>query len=520
MKRSSGILMPISSLPSAYGIGTLGREAYAFADQLKKAGQEYWQILPLAVTSYGDSPYQSFSTFAGNPYFIDLEKLIEDELLTEEECDAADFGMSETSIDYGKLYENRYDLLRRAYERDLATRQSEGYREFAEGNSWWLEDYALFMAVKDHFGGKPWLEWDEDIKMRDHDALSRYWNELIQDIHFQIYLQYRFRVQWDQLHQYVNSLGIKIIGDMPIYVSQDSADAWASCDLFMFDEARNPILVAGCPPDAFSATGQLWGNPIYRWENHRNQGYHWWITRVWGALQLYDVVRIDHFRGFDEYYTIKAGEKTAMHGQWIKGPGQELFAAIRQAFGDAPIIAEDLGYITPSVRKLLADCGYPGMKVLQFAFDSREPSEYLPHTYTRNCVVYTGTHDNDTLVGWYTKGLSKEDRAYAHEYLHLPEDATPQELCWEFIRAAMMSVADLCVVPMHDFLELGSEARINFPSTVGTNWKWRMEKNAFTDKLAEKILRMTRLYGRTAPLPRKPEKAKKKAQKDAPKEAE
>ena len=496
MERASGILMPISSLPSKYGIGTLGKEAYAFADQLVAAKQKYWQILPLAVTSYGDSPYQSFSTYAGNPYFIDLEQLIEEGLLTAEECDAVDFGDDPTSIDYGKMYAGRYPLLRKAYQNDLKTRETDAYRQFALKNSKWLEDFALFMALKSHFGGIPWSEWEDDIKMRRPKAMHRYWTELIDDVNFQIYIQYKFYEQWHKLKEYVNDLGIKLIGDMPIYVSADSADAWANGDLFMFDERMNPTLVAGCPPDAFAATGQLWGNPIYRWDVHKESGYEWWIARVKGALELYDVVRIDHFRGFDEFYTIKAGEKTAMNGKWMKGPGIELFNAINAAVGKAPIIAEDLGYITDSVKKLLKDSGYPGMKLLQFAFDSREASDYLPHGYPHNCVVYTGTHDNDTLVGWYKTGLSKEDKAFAQDYLHLPVDGKPEDMCWEFIRAAFMSVADLAMVPMHDYLELDSDARINYPSTVGTNWKWRMKKGAFTEEVAEKIAHFVKLYGR------------------------
>ena len=496
MQRSSGILMPISSLPSKYGIGTLGKEAYAFADMLVKAKQKYWQILPLAVTSYGDSPYQSFSTYAGNPYFIDLEILIEEGLLTAEECDAVDFGGHPEYVDYGKMYEGRYPLLRKAFENDMKTRESDEYREFCLKNSKWLEDYALFMALKTHFGGKAWTEWDEDIKLRKPKAMYHYWSLLIDDVNFQIYIQFKFYQQWGKLKAYCNELGIDMIGDMPIYVSADSADTWANGDLFMFDERMNPTLVAGCPPDAFSATGQLWGNPIYRWETHRQQGYAWWIDRVKGALELYDMVRIDHFRGFDEYWAIPAGDDTAMNGKWMKGPGIELFNAINAVVGKAPIIAEDLGYITASVKQLLADSGYPGMKLLQFAFDSREASDYLPHGYPNNCVVYTGTHDNDTLVGWYTSGLNAEDKALAQEYLHLPVDGKAEDMAWEFIRAAFMSVADLAMVPMHDYLELGSEARINFPSTVGSNWKWRMKKDAFTDELAAKVARFTELYDR------------------------
>lgn len=494
--RAGGILLPITSLPSRYGVGCFSKEAYEFVDFLVEAGQRYWQILPLGPTSYGDSPYQSFSTFAGNPYFIDLEQLIEEGVLTEKECRACDFGSDPEKVDYGKLYKSRFRLLRSAYERSHVE-QNEEFHAFLEHERYWLKDYAIFMAVKDRFEGHSWNEWAEDIRLRFAYSLDYYQRELYFDIEFYEYMQFLFFKQWKSLKEYANGKGIQIIGDIPIYVAYDSADAWAHPELFQFDEQRQPVAVAGCPPDGFSATGQLWGNPLYRWEHHRETGYGWWVQRISKCFELYDMVRIDHFRGFDEYYSIPFGQETAEFGHWEQGPGIDLFHVLRQRLGDQPIIAEDLGYVTPTVKRLVHDSGYPGMKVLEFAFDSRDSSDasdYLPHNYIRNCVVYTGTHDNETVLGWLGS-IEKEEKQRVREYLDRPDDSN-RELAIQLIRVAVASVADLCVIPMQDYLGLDNRARINQPSTLGKNWKWRLQKASLTSQMAQDICHLMTLYGR------------------------
>ncbi len=493
MKRASGILLPVSSLPSKYGIGCFSKEAYKWIDQLKKAGQSYWQILPLAPTSYGDSPYQSFSSFAGNPYFIDLEELIEEGVLTRKECNAVDFGDNAGFVDYGKMYENRFPLLRLAYERSNIS-ENPDYIKFIEENAYWLDDYALFMAVKIRFDGAPWSEWAEDIKRRWPFALDYYRRECYFDIEFYKYLQFTFNKQWMKLKAYANENGIEIIGDIPIYVAVDSADAWASPELFQFDEDFQPTAVAGCPPDAFSADGQLWGNPLYRWDYHKYTDYAWWAKRMAQSFTMYDVVRIDHFRAFDEYYSIPYGDETAVNGKWVQGPGIDLFKALERKLGKKQIIAEDLGFQTPTVEKLLADSGYPGMKVLEFAFDPREKTNYLPHSYDRNCVVYTGTHDNETLVQWY-KGLDKASRNFAEEYM-ANAHISAEEKYWDFVRLAMMSSANTCITPVQDIMGLDEEARINHPSTLGKNWKWRMDSKMLTKDLITKVYKLTKISER------------------------
>lgn len=491
--RASGILMPVFSLPSRYGIGSFSKSAYQFVDMLKRAGQKYWQILPLCPTSYGDSPYQSFSTYAGNPYFIDLDQLIEEKLLTRKECQACDFGDDPQDIDYGKLYESRFKLLRKAYERANVGEDQE-FEAYRRENAWWLDDYALFMAVKDRFDGVAWNEWAEDIRLRWSNAMDYYRRELYYEIEFYSYLQFVFMKQWKKLKNYANINGIEIIGDIPIYVAFDSADAWANPELFQFDSENLPTAVAGCPPDGFSADGQLWGNPLYRWDYHRETGFDWWIHRIAYCSELYDVVRIDHFRGFDEYYSIPYGDTTARNGHWEKGPGIALFEAAKNRLGELNIIAEDLGYITDSVKKLVADSGFPGMKVLEFAFDSREKSDYLPYTYEKNSVVYTGTHDNETIAGWYA-GLDKSDLKMCTDYMNI--DRIPgKEYHWDFIRLAMLSVSDLCVIPIQDYLGLDNRARINHPSTLGANWRWRLEKGQLSASLLKEIREMTRISGR------------------------
>ena len=499
MKRASGILLPVFSLPSEHGIGCFSKEAYQFVDMLKKAGQSYWQILPLGPTGYGDSPYQSFSTYAGNPYFIDLETLVSEGLLTEAESREYDSEEQEESIDYEKIYKTRFKVLKKAYERfrDRMAgwhHEREAYERFISENAFWLDDYSLYMAVKDKNDGVSWNEWDAPLKNREEEALSEARKELAEEISFYKFQQYEFDRQWKKLHSYANEQGVKINWDIPSYVAFDSADTWAAPQLFQFDENNEPTGVAGCPPDAFSATGQLWGNPLYDWEYHKKTGYEWWIRRIEHCLKLYDVVRIDHFRGFDEYYSIPYGETTAINGQWMPGPGMDLFRAIEEKLGRPEIIAEDLGFLTPSVLKLLKDSGFPGMKVLQFAFDARESSNYLPHTYPTNCVVYTGTHDNDTTRGWY-RAVGKYARDFAKEYMCKPR-LDEDSLAEDFICMAMGSVADLCVVPMQDYLGLGSEARINIPSTLGGNWVWRMKNGQFDEETAAEIYRVTKLYGR------------------------
>ncbi len=518
MMRSCGMLLPVFSLPSPYGIGAFSQEAYGFVDSLAEAGQRYWQILPLGPTSYGDSPYQSFSAFAGNPYFIDLTALIEEGLLTEEECAAADFGSDEGTIAYDKLYENRFPLLRRAFVRwkEKGDKKS-AEKLLSQALSSETSEYCFYMAVKNHCQGKAWSLWDEDIRLRRPEAVERYRKMLGEEILFYQFLQYKFQEQWKKLKAYANEKGIQIIGDIPIYVAFDSADAWTHPELFQFDEEGLPSAVAGCPPDDFSATGQLWGNPLYRWDYHEKTGFAWWMKRMEYSLQLYDVVRVDHFRGFDEYYAIPYGSETAEKGQWEKGPGIAIFQQMKKYFGteDLPIIAEDLGFLTPTVLQLVADTGFPGMKVLEFAFEEGKDSEYLPHNYAANCVVYTGTHDNDTVQGWFA-ALSPADRQMVLDYAGSPggpnavtgnteakraQPQSPQPVLspavhWDLIRLALSSVAKLAVIPVQDYLGLGAEARINIPSTLGGNWVWRMRKGQLDERILKKARRMAELYGR------------------------
>jgi len=511
MKRECGMLLPVASLPSKYGIGAFSKEAYRFVDKLAEAGQQYWQILPLGPTGYGDSPYQSFSAFAGNPYFIDPETLVEDGLLTQEECDGADFGDEERDIDYERLYKNRFPLLKKAFLR-WKNRQNrlgeDGIRMFLEHSlSPETREYCFYMAVKNDFAGKSWVEWDEDIRLRDVVAMELYRQRLDEEIQFYEFQQYQFERQWGQLKRYANRKGIRILGDIPIYVAFDGADAWAHPELFQFDEDGHPEAVAVCPPDAFSATGQLWGNPLYRWEYHEKTGFDWWMRRMEYCFRLYDTVRVDHFRGFDEYWSIPFGDKTAERGHWEKGPGLSLFQAMEKRFGHLDIIAEDLGFLTPSVRKLVQDTGFPGMKVLEFAFDDTEDSDYLPHKYDENCVVYTGTHDNDTLQSWYGS-LEPELRQFTVNYLGNPW--TPRgEVHWDFIRLALQSKARLAVIPVQDYLGLGNWARINEPSTLGKNWRWRMKEEDLTPELLEKCRKLAKWYGRAAKKVQAEEKPKK-----------
>lgn len=495
MKRACGVLLPVASLPSKYGIGCFSKEAYQWIDQLKEAGQSYWQILPLTPTGFGDSPYQSFSSFAGNPYFIDLEQLVEEGLLTKKECDSIDFGTDKNYIDYDKVKEARETLLKEAFFQDDLSKR-EDYEEFLKENKSWLHDYAMYMAIKKRFEDKCWIEWAEDIRKRWGYSMDYYNRECAEEIAFYKYIQYLFWKQWKKLKAYANENGIEIVGDIPIYVSDDSADAWANPALFQLDENYLPRAVAGCPPDAFSDDGQLWGNPLYDWQFHKNTGYDWWCRRLEHCFRLYDVVRIDHFRGFDEYYSIPYQSTTAKNGHWEKGPGMDLFNKMRERVGEKQIIAEDLGYMTPTVKKLLKDSGFPGMKVLAFAFDASGKSDYLPHHYDTNSVVYTGTHDNETLKQW-VEGMDEETREFADAYLnHRSDKITIEEKCWDYIRLAMMSSSNTCIIPAQDLLVLGKEARINFPSTIGDNWKWRISEKLLTKEAMDKIYRLAKLSDR------------------------
>lgn len=493
-RRTSGILLPIFSLPSRYGIGTFGRVAFAFVDWLAAAGQSDWQILPLCPTSFGDSPYQSFSTFAGNPYFIDLELLINEKLLTRRQCDAVNWGDSPEYVDYEKQYQQRYRLLRKAFTRS-AHRETPAYAAFEEQNREWLDNYCLFMALKQHFDQRPWLDWDEDIKRRNPAAIAQYQHELREDIEFHRFLQYTFFKQWFALKAFANQQGIRIIGDLPIYVAMDSADAWANPELFRFDERLNPTHVAGVPPDYFSEDGQLWGNPLYNWPVHKATRYDWWIRRIAYTATMYDTVRIDHFRGFAEYWAIPYAAATAKKGKWRKGSGMDLFRELKNRIGKVDIIAEDLGVQSPGLHALLSKTGFPGMKVLQFAFHNAQDSDYLPHHYSTNCVVYTGTHDNTTTRHWYEE-LTPDTRAFVNRYCRIadhPDLAPPVQ---DIIATAFQSVAGRVIIPLQDFLALGEEARVNTPSTLGDNWKWRVTNAQLTASLHEQIASLTRTYFR------------------------
>lgn len=496
MARSAGILLSITSLPTPYGIGTIGKEAREFADFLKKAGQKVWQILPVGPTSYGDSPYQSFSTYAGNPYLIDLDTLVEEGLVTKEELDSYDWGDDDRHVDYEKIYNSRYKVLRSAFEtfskKDAKSDEKKAFRAFTRKNSGWLKNYALYMAIKNYYDMASWTEWPEDIKMREEAALARYERKLKDEVNFWKFLQFKFYEQWESFRAYVNGLGIKILGDMPIYVAMDSADTWANPEIFQLYDDGDPIAVAGCPPDYFSATGQLWGNPLYDWDYLKETGYEWWFERIKAASKLYDITRIDHFRAFASYYSIPYPAENAINGKWVEGPRIEFFRMMEEECGKFEIVAEDLGTLTPDVTELMEQTGYPGMKVLEFAFDSGEENDYLPHKYTNNCVVYTGTHDNDTLMGWL-ETANPDDVRYAREYCKMPDD---EPFNWGLIRVAYECKADMAVIPMQDLLGLGKEARMNTPSVLGGNWTWRVRKEEYSDELAQTLRTMSVKNGR------------------------
>ncbi len=490
-KRSAGILLPISSLPSAYGIGTLGKEAYRFVDFLVKANQTYWQVLPIGPTSYGDSPYQSFSSFAGNPYFIDLDILVKEGLLEKKDLRSLKVE-DERYVDYGRLYETRYPVLYKAYLKGKETCR-EAFEKFVKDHASWLEDYALFMAIKKHFDMRSWLEWpDELIRERKPEAVNRYKEELKDDVAFYEFLQYLFYDQYEKLRKYANGKGIKIIGDLPIYVAMDSADVWSDSKQFQLDEnTKVPKDVAGVPPDYFSKNGQLWGNPLYDWKYMKTTGYKWWIDRVAGVAKFFDVIRIDHFRGFEDYWAVKYGEKTAKGGHWEKGPSVDFVKVLRDWFRDVQFIAEDLGVITEDVTKLLKESGFPGMRVLEFGMTPDGTSYHCPHNQVENCVCYIATHDNCPIMGWIADAKPK-DLDYAKCYYGLNEE---EGYNFGFIRGGMSSVAYLFVAQMQDYLGLGNEATINRPGTLG-NWKWRMLKGKADSALAKKISLITHTYHR------------------------
>jgi 4-alpha-glucanotransferase len=489
--RGAGILLPVFSLPSDYGIGTLGAPAYEFINFLKAAGQKYWQVLPVGPTSYGDSPYQSFSAFAGNPYFIDFDVLVDEGLLTKEDVSAFDWGEEPSKVDYPKLFQSRFCVLQIAFQKSTHLK-TQAYKTFCKRNAYWLQDYSLYMALKFHFENQEWLKWPEDIRFRNPEAVHRYEKELKEQIDFWKFCQFKFFEQWEKVKKYANKNGIQIIGDIPIYVALDSADVWTNAGLFQLDENRHPVKVAGVPPDAFSETGQMWGNPLYDWQAMEKDSFLWWKRRMEFSARLYDVIRIDHFIGVVQYYAIPAGDVTAENGQWQVGPGQKLIDAINQSIGKSKIIAEDLGIAVPKVKKLLKKNGYPGMKIIQFAFDGNPENEHLPYHYSSNLVAYGGTHDNDTLVGFYESKKRKELRLIK-DYLNVKHK---KEIPWAVIRTLYQSSADTVLFQAQDILELPNSARMNFPSTIGNNWQWRLTQGQLTNKIAKKLSCLAQIYGR------------------------
>ena len=514
-KRESGILMPLSSLPGGYGIGSLGAPARRFVDFMVRAGQAVWQILPVGPTGYGDSPYQSCSAFAGNPYLIDLDLLAADGLLSRADYAFIDWGADPERVDYGLLYQKRLPVLRKAYQNFLARRPVPGcdtpypddWYAFTFRTDSWLPEYCLYMAIKQQQGMVDWQQWPRPYRLREPEAIEAFCDEHAEELGFWAFVQYAFDRQWRALKAYANSRGVRIMGDIPIYVAADSADAWTGGQLFEMDADGRPRRVAGCPPDFFSADGQLWGNPLYDWAYHKRTGYAWWIRRVRHALEIYDILRIDHFRGFDTYWAIPAGADTAKYGRWEQGPGMDLFRALKTALGDLPIVAEDLGEMFDSVRTLLKESGFPGMKVLQFALDGTD-NEYLPHNYPANCVCYPGTHDNDTLRGWWENGATEAEREQLTAYLALTEREGLRD---GVLRGVLGSPARLAIVPMADWLGLGSAARMNTPGQPAGNWQWRAAPGALTPELAANIRALTARYFRARKAKAAAEKAPAKA---------
>lgn len=489
--RYAGILLHLSSLAGEYGIGTLGLESYRFVDFLATANQKYWQILPIGPTSFGDSPYQSFSVFAGNPYFIDFELLQKDNLL--EENDYKHLKTKANKIDYHKLFTTRFIVLTKAYKRFKQQEQDFLYKEFVNKNHDWLIDYALFMSLKEHFNYQSWQDWPEEFKDCTSHSVIKFYHHNIDRVNFWIYVQYQFFKQWQDLKKYANQKGVEIIGDMPIYASLDSADCWANPQYFKLDDFYRPRVVAGVPPDLFSKTGQLWGNPLYDYDRMQEDNYRWWKRRIEVSQKLFDLIRIDHFRGFEAYYQIPSSSKTAQTGSWVKGPGLKLFQEIRKDLGEVRVIAEDLGFITDDVRTLRKETNFPGMRVLQFGFDKDHDSEHAPHNLEKNCVIYPGTHDNPPIKAWY-QSLSKADKEYVNTYLHISSD---DNICEAIIRECLKSVCQIAIIPMQDYLELGDEGRMNTPSIPSGNWKYRLSKKDLTNKLARKIKVLTIVYKRS-----------------------
>ncbi len=492
--RQSGILMHITSLPGPYGVGAMGKSAFSFVDFLRAAGQSYWQILPLTPTGYGDSPYQSCSAYAGNPYLIDLEALVRAGLLKKQELAGICWADRDSRVDFGIQYSSRWKVLRKAYSR--FTKQEE-LAAFCAEHDCWLPDYALYMALKNKYGGAPWTAWDNNLKYRVPEAIQNARQALKEDVQFYSFVQYLFYSQWNTLRAYAHKNGVQIIGDVPIYVPYDSVDVWCNPAYFQLDRKLRPTAVAGVPPDAFTADGQLWGNPLYRWSLMKKDGYTWWLNRLRFAGQVYDVVRLDHFRGLEAYWSVPYGDKTARNGKWVKGPGMHFLRRLKKELPDLQMIAEDLGFLTQKVLDIRDASGFPGMKVLGFAFDSREPSDYLPHNYTVNSVCYTGTHDNMTTRQWF-EAASRDAVEYAREYMHLTK---AEGDVWGVIRTALSSVSRICIIPMQDLLNLGGEARMNFPGTQGSsNWTWRAGDGCMSKALAKRLHKLTALYGRTVNL--------------------
>jgi 4-alpha-glucanotransferase len=505
LERCSGILLHVTSLPSRFGVGDLGPSAREFADFLAASGQRIWQVLPLNPTGYGDSPYQCFSAMAGNPLLLSPEHLREQGLLQ-----AADLARVPAfpvdSVDYGQVIPYKMDLLRRAaraFLSDAGSSHRAEFETFCRANASWLEDYALFMAAKDLHGSVVWTEWNPELRRRDASALPRWSQKLAPDINAYKYWQFEFFRQWVSLKKYCQERKIRFMGDVPIYVAHDSADVWSNPGLFLLDDRGRPAVMSGVPPDYFSATGQLWGNPIYRWDLLAADGYQWWIERFRGAFRLFEIVRLDHFRGFEAYWEIPGGETTAMKGRWVEGPGEKLLSALQAAFGDLPIVAENLGVITPAVEKLRHQFHLPGMVLLQFAFgiDPQAPT-FRPHNYTRDLVAYTGTHDNDTTVGWWKSSgaadsvRTADDVRREHEFARAYLGFHGEEINWSLIRALLASIASVTIVPLQDVLGLGSDARMNLPATVSGNWKWRYRPGALADSFAERLGRLTKMYER------------------------
>lgn len=493
LNRQSGVVLHITSLPGKYGIGTTGDEALKFIDFLEKAGQQIWQILPLGHTGYGDSPYQCFSTFAGNPYLIDFDNLVQRNWLKNSVL--PDQAYPDDFVDYGPVINMKLKVLKQSFHdfRSSALKSDLiAFEAFKEQNASWLTDYALFIELKNYHNGAPWFEWKDSFKFRDQESLTEFSKYFAEGIDFTKYCQFAFFSQWQAVREYAHHKGIKIIGDIPLYIAYDSADAWSTPEVFQFDEKLEPQQVAGVPPDYFSETGQLWGNPLYNWDYLKAHGFNWWVNRIRMNLELYDIIRIDHFRGLAAFWSVPAAEMTAVNGKWVDAPGKELFEAIKRELGDIPIIAEDLGVITPDVEELRDGFSLPGMKILQFAFDDFECNEYLPHNFpTTNCLVYTGAHDNDTILGWY-HSLSETTRKNVHDFL----DIQGGDIIWKMIRQAWGSVAKIAMVPMQDLLGLGSESRMNTPGLASGNWMWRMKSGNLTDRLAEQLYQLTRIYDR------------------------